>query len=230
MKTVILSTDDNVDYISCLPYVQKAWNNLGWKTLTFYLGDKQIDSNENNKIIKINSIEGVRNATVVQTSRLFGSKHCDGLIMTSDVDMMPLFDYWKPYENTITCYGSDLTNYQYHPICYIAAKKEIWDELIYEKSIEDLINKYPSAKTNDFNKWWFTDQEIITERIEKYQNRIIIPRGFDRGYALGRIDRNDWETTKNSKEKKIDAHLLRPFNKEQSAELLFKYHRNLINE
>jgi hypothetical protein len=132
MKTVILSTNDNLDYLLYLPYVQKAWNNLGWKTLTFYLGNENIQSNENNKIIKINNIDGYREATVVQVSRLFGCKYVDGLIMTSDVDMMPLSDYWHPNENMFNCYGTDLTNFKHHPICYIAAKKELCNDLIEE--------------------------------------------------------------------------------------------------
>lgn len=224
MKTVILSTDDNLDYITCLPYIQKAWNNLGWKTLTFYLGDKEIQSSEDNKIIKINPIEGFKDATIVQVSRLFGSKYTDGLIMTSDVDMMPLSNYWHPDENTITCYGSDLTYYKHHPICYIASKKENWCKLIYEKSIEELLSKYPQSKSNNFNEWWFVDQDIITERIEKNQNRIIIPRTFYNNLALGRIDRADWEFTKNNDTIKIDAHLPRPFNRNEVEILLLKYH------
>ena len=90
-KTVILSSNSHKDYISYLPFVQKAWNLIGWDTLTFYLGDMDIESSNKNKIVKINSIKGYRDETVVQVSRLFGAKYLDGMIMTSDVDMMPLY-------------------------------------------------------------------------------------------------------------------------------------------
>ena len=95
-------------------------------------------------------------------------------------------------------------------------------------SIKDLLDKYPQAKSNNFNEWWFVDQDIITERIEKNKNKIIIPRSFDNNLALGRIDRADWEATKNKKTIKIDAHLPRPFNKNEADLLLLKYHNSKI--
>ncbi len=224
MKTVILSTNDNSNYLSYLPYVQKAWNNLGWNTLTFYLGEQDIPNSNQNKIVKLKNIEGYREATIVQVSRIFGSKYTDGLIMTSDVDMMPLNDYWHPNENVFNCYGSDLTHFKHHPMCYIAAKKELWEKLIPEKSIEELLIKYPNSKSNNFQDWWFVDQDIITERINKNDNKIIIPRTFEGKLAYGRIDRDSWEQTKNSLSNKIDCHLPRPFNKIEVENILFKYH------
>lgn len=230
MKTVILSTNDNLNYLSYLPYVQKAWNCLGWNTLTFYLGKQELKSSNENKIIKINEINPYKEATLVQISRLFAYKYLDGLIMTSDIDMMPLSDYWKPETDQIHCYGSDLTHFRHHPICYISATKQQWQSLIPEDSIEDLLNQYNQAKSSNFNDWWFTDQDIITERIEKNKNRVIIPRTFDGGLAFGRIDRVNWEFTKNSKTIKIDAHMPRPFNKKEAEYLLLKYHNIKINE
>lgn len=224
MKTVILSTNDNLNYLSYLPYVQKAWNCLGWNTLTFYLGKQELKSSNENKIIKINEINSYREATVVQISRLFACKYIDGLIMTSDIDMMPLSDYWKPDENEITCYGSDLTYFKHHPICYIAANQKKWNELIYEESIEELLIKYPQAKSNIFDEWWFLDQQLITERIEKDKQRKIIKRGFYNNLPCGRIDRSDWENSKNFNFKKIDAHMPRPFDEKEAKDLLHKFH------
>ena len=60
------------------------------------------------------------------------------------------------------------------------------------------------------------------------KNKIIIPRSFDNNLALGRIDRADWEATKNKKTIKIDAHLPRPFNKNEADLLLLKYHNSKI--
>jgi len=230
MKTAVLSTNDNLNYLLYLPYVQKAWNCLGWNTLTFYLGKENLESSEQNKIVKIKEINPYKEATVVQISRLFAHNYLDGLIMTSDIDMMPLSNYWQPTDDKIHCYGSDLTYYRHHPICYISATKRQWQSLIPETSIKDLLDKYPQAKSNNFNEWWFVDQDIITERIEINKNRIIIPRTFDNNFALGRIDRVDWEFTKNRNTIKIDSHLLRPFNKQETENLLLKYHNTSINE
>lgn len=229
MRTVILSTNDNPDYFNYLPYVQKAWNKLGWNTLTFYSGQNALTSeieNENNKIIYLHPIDGYRIETIVQVSRLFGFKFCDGLVMTSDVDMMPLSNYWNPNESELTVYGYDLTGFSEFPICYISAPKEIWQQLIPEVSIKEFLDKYKNAVSEDFYKWWGVDQQAITERILKYGNYTQVNRGKDGILAYGRIDRYDWNGTKNKIGEKIDAHLPRPFNQIESEYLLQTYHND----
>tara|TARA_R110000796_G_scaffold235611_1_gene354668 strand:+ start:893 stop:1615 length:723 start_codon:yes stop_codon:yes gene_type:complete len=236
-RTVILSTNDVEDYKACLPYVQQAWNKLGWHTLTFYLGNDDIKSTDRNLIINIDPIENVRDATVVQVSRLFAHKYIDGMIMTSDVDMMPLTDYWSPEEDTFTCYGRDLTEHHY-PICYIAAKKELWDELIPEESIKEILEKFNQYKSETFDKWWYVDQDIVTSRLKELKELKIkeIKRGkqlyqykrdgmiFSHENALGRIDRNCWLPTKNhGHTPKIDSHLPRPFDKNTVESLLTEF-------
>ena len=221
-KTVSLSTNDHEDYIKYLPYVQKAWNALGWDTITFYLGGSNLESTDQNKIVKIESIGGIRDATVVQVSRLFAHKHADGLIMTSDVDMMPLSNYWKPDLDKFTCYGKDLTHGRHYPICYISAPKFLWEQAIQETSIKELLLKYDQCKSNVFESWWFTDQDIITERLKNFKTKEI-PRGFEGRFAYGRIDRDDWAYTKNiSQSKKIDAHMPRPFSQYEAENLVNK--------
>lgn len=222
-KTVVISTDDNENYISYLPYIQQAWNLLGWDTLTFYLGNKRIQSTNNNNIIYINPITGYRDCTVVQTYRLFGYQYIeDGIIMTSDVDMMPLSDYWKPDINNVTCYGYDLTYYKQIPICYIAANKKNWKDIIQENSVEQLLEKSHFAKSNNFDEWWFTDQLIITKKILEYKLKpYLINRGFSRyNLAIGRIDRVAWDLTRNNDDYKIDAHMPRPFDPNACADLI----------
>lgn len=222
-KTIILSTDDNENYISYLPYVQQAWNLLGWDTLTFYLGSKDISSTEKNKIINIEPIIGYRNCTVVQISRLLGYRYIqEGIIMTSDVDMMPLSNYWNPQYDQITCYGYDLTNFQQIPICYIAANNKMWENLVQSDSIESLLDQTTFGKSNNFNEWWFTDQLIITDRILKYtQKPLFIHRGFSKNnLAKGRIDRVAWNLTKKEDSLKIDAHMPRPFDYDACIDLI----------
>ena len=222
-RTVILSTNDHPDYIACLPYVQKAWNKIGWNTLTFYLGNQDLESTDLNSIIKIEAIDGYRDATVVQVSRLFGAKHATGLIMTSDVDMMPLSNYWNPKEDCWTVYGEDLTNYKHYPICYIAAAHNLWNEIIYEQSIKELLEKYNQSKSESFDEWWYADQDIITERLRPL-NPTSIPRdSIGLGVAKGRIDRIAWNKTLQIEGEKIDAHLPRPFNISETKFLLNKY-------
>lgn len=223
-KTVVISVNDNLDYISYWKYVTLAWNKLGWNTLTFYLGNDLIEENANNKIVKLKPIKNYKDSTVVQVSRLFGHKYInDGIIMTSDVDMMPISDYWKPNHEDITVYGFDLTNYKQVPICYVAMNPANWEKVIPENSIEELLNKYDYTKSNEFNEYWYADQQILTERILKHKYTQI-DRRKENSSALGRIDRSNWQKTKFSKSTKIDAHLPRPFNKKETEDLLKKYH------
>jgi hypothetical protein len=144
-KTVILSTNDNPDYLGYLPYVQEAWNKLGWNTLTFYLGGEELLTSDQNLIIRISPNTKYKDATMVQVARLFGHLFTDGLIMTSDVDMMPMRNYWNPMVNDITCYGRDLTGGSQQPICYIAMDASKWKQIIPELQIDELLDKYPNV-------------------------------------------------------------------------------------
>lgn len=231
-RTVILSTNDNPDYLNYLPYVIKAWNKVGWGTVTFYTGepdllDVKIFNLVDNLVFAPEPSKKYRIETITQVARLFAHKlMLPGLLMTSDCDMIPISNYWNPSENEITCYGYDLTGRKQIPMCYIAASAETWQKLIPENSIQELLDKYPNAlpevKETNWEKWWSVDQEIITERI---LNRApiytvkYIDRGFTGSTAKGRVDRYDWNGTLNATGGKIDAHMPRPFNKE-AAELI----------
>lgn len=228
-KTVILSTNNNPDYMNYLPYVQKAWNRLGWNTLTFTHGITVSTDDPKNKMIDVTfAAPGYRPETIVQCIRLLGHRYTDGFIMTSDVDMMPCSDYWNPNENKVTVYGYDLTGRSQYPICYIAMKDEYWNKVIPELEINELLDKYPNAQSEDWETWWTVDQQIITQRINSNvpkDSLNLIDRGFDGGLAAGRIDRFDWEGTFNRPGEKIDAHMPRPFSQveaERVLKLLYK--------
>jgi hypothetical protein len=95
--------------------------------------------------------------------------------------------------------------------------------MIPEQTMPELLEKHPNAKSDDFYKWWGVDQEIITQRINERKlegELILIDREFTNGLAKGRIDRADWERTINSSDQKIDAHMLRPFNLEQTERVM----------
>lgn len=239
-KTVILSTNDNPDYLLYMPYTIWAWNKLGWDTVTFYLGDEdkiekdKIDLSKN-KIVVLNKIDDYRDATIVQVSRLFGAMISDNdsdLLMTGDIDMIPLSDYWNPNENDITVYGWDLTGKSQFPICYISMNRKRWIEIMgldlndsVDNQIKIMLDKSPNPKSDDFEKWWSYDQQYITEKLLP-QNRVHIDRGFDGILAKGRADRYDWEGTKN-KPNLIDAHLPRPFNLDAINYILLNSFREL---
>lgn len=248
-KTVILSSNDNPDYLLYYSYVAWAWNQLGWDTLLFYLGKNSTLMEQyktfktgfdatRNLIIPLAKIAGYRDETVVQVSRLFGSL-CfsdDRMLMTGDVDMIPLSSYWHPEPGKITTYGWDLTDKGHFPICYIAMNESIWRKVMgfpetfktIDVEIKKYLDKYPKAKSDKFEEWWQVDQDIITELILKqsFVNRVDTYRGTDNGLAADRADRYNWPGTSN-KENLIDAHMPRPFDLEAVKHVLQKSYNKL---
>jgi len=221
-KTVILSTNNNPDYLKYIPYVQQAWNKLGWNTLTFYRGKGVMDSNEQNQVLNVPDYSNTvyKEATIVQVIRLFAHQYVDGMIMTGDADMIPMCNYWRPIRDKITVYGIDLTGDEQIPMCYVAMDAKRWAEIIPEYSLLDLLEKYPQAKSDDFQKYWFTDQDILTDRIMPL-DFVRVDRGIRGNLATGRIDRANWEATLNAPGIKIDAHMPRPFDEVIADGILF---------
>lgn len=227
-KYIVLSVDDNPDYLYFTPLTVWAWRKFGWDVILMYNGEiTEFTDAVLYKYAKLDSvgevakIDGYRSDTITQVSRLYASCLCismipelqeDYYLMTGDVDMIPISDYWKPNENEITVYGYDLTGYTHYPICYIGMPHTKWIEVMgltssdYNALIKRDLDTLPQAKDQDFYKYWFTDQDLITKRLQETQFPVtIINRGqYSNGYARGRVDRGAW--TLQHKEF-IDAHL-----------------------
>lgn len=239
-RTVIISSNDNPDYLKYYPYVAWAWNQLGWDTLLFYNGKQSALMEEflkvkdhfdtkSNQVIFLSNIEGYRSETIVQVSRLFGGLcfQDDRILMTGDVDMIPLSDYWQPQANRITTYGRNLSD-RHFPICYIAMPAPKWREIMgtqkefksLDLEIKRLLDTAPAAKSDKWEEWWQVDQDIITEILSPLE-RHDIGRELDGHLALGRADRYDWTNTV-QKPNLIDAHMPRPFDLEATKQVLQK--------
>lgn len=224
IKHVILSVNDNIDYLYFVPLTTWAWRCIGWNPIVCYYGDMERQDSFSDELINlvwrgnyrycygIKNIEGYRSDTVAQISRLYAACRYKGYLMTGDIDMIPLSDYWQPNENEITVWGHDLTGYGHYPICYIGMDSKKWVEVmgLTSNNIEEMIKRdldtLPQAKDPDFYKYWFTDQDLITQRIQQTEFPVkSILRGQNpNGYAKGRVDRGAW--TLDHKEF-IDAHL-----------------------
>lgn len=226
IRTIVLSVNDHPSYFPYWLYITKAWNKLGWNTLTFYLGKKGLRGDINNIVVPIDKVEGYRDVTVIQVSRLLGHHYIsDGIIMTSDVDMMPLCNYWQPKYEDITVYGKNLAIYNQIPMCYVAMNNYYWRQIIPENSIKKLLSQYKCAKSKRFSQYWFTDQIILTDRINRYVKRhsfdiTYIPRPKYGKYAYDRLDRAQWVQSKNFLNIKVDAHLPKQFDLDTVQELI----------
>lgn len=226
-KYIILSTNDNVDYLHFTPLTCWAWRKFGWDPIIFYHSTKHntdlnalvCDASLPANFWPLESIDNYRSDTITQISRLYGACVADGYIMTGDIDMLPLSDYWKPDLNKVTVYGHDLTGYTDYPICYIGAPTLLWFRFmkIDPSGVQDFnayikrdLDSLPQAKNPDFYTYWSTDQNHVTARLKEYGTGHIdfINRGqYANGYARGRVDRGDWRL---NHDEFIDCHMLRP--------------------
>jgi len=228
-KYIVLSVNDNVDYLFFTPLTCWAWRQFGWEPIVFYKdSDKEIFALENivwnaagNPITHLlTDQECYRSDTITQVSRLYGacsilSFQNDSYLMTADIDMIPLSDYWKPDFSKTTVYGHDLTGFGHFPICYIGANYHDWfkfmklDSQDYNAQIKRDLDTIPQAKDPDFYKYWFSDQDLITARLKEYGTGKIdfINRGQGtHGYARGRVDRGSGGWVLDQPEL-IDAHM-----------------------
>src|SRR6187455_3225509 len=122
-KYIVLSVNDNNDYLYFTPLTCWAWRYFGWEPILFYQGGNSDALNLVSKNLNVFSLlnwrqiikhEGYRSDTITQISRLYGacainSFQNDSYLMTCDVDMIPLSDYWEPDLNKVTVWNHDLT-------------------------------------------------------------------------------------------------------------------------
>ena len=222
-KYIVLSVNDNPDYLYFTPLTCWAWRQFGWEPIVM-IGQDQSDVSgdllktvfnafkDNRFVVFSDVIGGYRSDTITQVSRLYAACVQDGYLMTGDIDMIPLSDYWKPQEDTITVYGHDLTGYGHYPICYIGMPHTSWIEVMglsskdYNALIKRDLDTLPQAKNPDFYKYWFSDQDLITQRIQATEFPITsVLRGqYKNGFAHGRVDRGAWTL---DHPQFIDAHL-----------------------
>lgn len=204
-KIVVLSTNNNPDYYLYLPYQVKAWHKYGWKVCVMVTPDvtATLDADY---IITMPVVEGIRTETLAQVSRLYASLYLpsDALIMTCDMDLIPLSDYWKPNYNGITVYGHDLTDFSFVPMGYVAMTGDKWINVMglqgveYATNLPDKIladvDEIGLARSEQWEQWWNHDWTLLTKRLRPHWDKItFINRGrrLTGTYAYGRVDRGD---------------------------------------
>lgn len=203
-KYVVVSTNNSEDYYFYAPYIEKAWNKYGWDLCVITTHD--VDplslqlSNPESIIIRLPNISGLRSATIAQCSRLYAANYLpsDALIMISDMDLLPLSDYWKPDPAQITVFGHDLTDFTYIPMGYVAMTGAKWvDKMRLSMNTEkDMLRdaaEFPDCYSEDWQKWWNHDWTVLTARLKPYFSEItFVTRGRGHsGFAYGRVDRGD---------------------------------------
>lgn len=208
-KVISLGVNSNPKYLYYIPLVAWAWRKIGWEVRTFYCGkmdfiEKLMPSAKYN-VRECLKYDPHGTETIAQVVRLYAAcveKDCT--IMTSDADMLPLSDYWKP-NGGVTTYGRNLSD-RHYPICYIAMNDELWRKVMDIKN--DLYGVHLRRDLRVQKDKWTLDQDLVTERLLEYgkENITHIDRPIDKrtGYPVGRVDRSNWRLDHNQL---IDAHL-----------------------
>lgn len=209
-------------------YAERAWNTHGWKVCIMVTDDVDLTDlklmsfeEKSNKprtlIIKLPEIPGLRKETIAQAGRLYAANYLpeDALIMTCDMDLIPLSDYWHPSIDDITVYGHDLTWRSFYPMGYIAMSGANWKKYMnlngntHDEIIRDA-KEIEIAYAPDWDQWWNHDWTLITKRLKPFEKQI---KFIDRGQiniagatlAKGRIDRHNWKATQDQPDW-IDMH------------------------
>lgn len=221
-KYVVVSSNNNPDYLFYLPYVEKAWASYGWDLCVMLTHDVDITKidkrREETIIVQLPKIEGLRMESIAQVSRLYAANYLpmDALIMTSDMDLIPLQNYWNPSINDITVFGHDLTWHSYYPMGYTAMSGANWKEYLKctfgteNDIIRDAKEYEHLTKSDNWESWWNWDWTMLTDRLKPFKHKITF---IDRGQiniagatlAKGRVDRYNWIETQNQPNW-IDAH------------------------
>lgn len=221
-KIVVVSSNNNPDYLFFAPYQEKAWNKLGWTLCVMITSDVDpLDlklTNPNSIIVQLPEIPELRKETIAQAGRLYAAHYlpADSIIMTCDMDLIPLSDYWHPEPFDVTVYGHDLTWHSFYPMGYIAMSSKNWKKYMrLDSNIAELIlsdaKEIGLALKPDWESWWNHDWTLITERLKPFKDIIkFVNRGqidiAGATLARGRIDRYNWEATQNQAEPFIDMH------------------------
>lgn len=213
---VIISSDDNPMYKDFYPIVAKRWLDLGYKT--YYVNITDCDSIEENEwgiIHKMKALDFTSTGFQSQVVRLFCSNLIDGIMLTSDIDMLPInVDYYNQYnseltpDNVIIYSGQPYGNVPYYPMCYVLSHSTNFvkylniGDMSFQDYCQMLLNKYGEA--------WNTDEHFMYDMFQNHIDKLNIKS--DRDFSR-RVDRGNWTYDINLLKNGyyIDSHLLRPY-------------------
>lgn len=239
-RIVVISSNNNSDYRFYEPYIVKSWHKFGWKVCVMLTHDCELTEKYADFYIQLPDIPELRTETIAQAGRLYAANHLpDALIMTSDMDLLPLKDYWHPKENEITNYGHDLTDFSFYPMGYTAMNTENWKRVMnltgdtkadMLRDANDTTVKY-SPLAQEWETWWNFDWSLLTQRLSGFEvNKILRGRRPSSCFAYGRVDRGD--SMQIPSEELIDAHcennnVKHPDKLNKFLSLFEKYHGKL---
>ena len=231
---VILSSNDNPDYLNFWPIVSEAWKLMGVEPILIYTGKEDINYKGN--IVRFDS-HNLDSAFVAQNIRilypaLLKDKNC----IVSDIDNLPLS---KKYfcnsiesisDNSFVIYRPEACPPNMISMMWNASNSVTWNEIFKINSENDIFKKlkrWYSSKYSIRGKAWYTDQIKLRKYVNKFsrknKHRLILLNDKETGFnRFNRTELNlHYELMKsNSDIVFTDFHMPRPYDE----------HYKIINE
>ena len=224
----VLSTTSNHDYDFYAPITARLWSEIvGYRPIVIVVGPASGQTRRLSLVelecVSIGAMvafqthsERVSAAHEAQVSRLFAYTlphlKADHILMTADVDMWPLQrDYFQIMDaGKMNLYGSNVYKGDRHPMCYAAARVDLWREMLGLQPHTTMAEALAGVKWNG----WDTDEDTLQRAIEKIGGKAACAlkrrEGSRHGYMGNRVDRGRWIYDGPEQPALIDAHLPRP--------------------
>lgn len=220
LKRVILATNNHPNYIQFWPVVAPLWRAMGLQPTLALIADEgcSIDTSLGD-VIRFAPIPGVAESLQAQTIRLllpclFPNDVC----LIADIDMLPISrfyfvdgaalcpeDAFLVYRNSSQDWGAPR-----YPMCYIAAKGEVFASVFDVHNSEEITNTII-----EWEKWgygWNTDELLLYHFLKQWEGKgghVVsleheVQRRIDRASWPSRIDQFNISHY-------IDCHCPRPY-------------------
>lgn len=244
IDTVILSSDDNPNYIQFWPIVSEAWSLMGIEPILIYTGEEKLKLKGN--VINY-GIKNINSSFVAQNIRiLYPSLLSDRTCLVSDMDILPLSkNYFVDSvlnfnENSFIIYRPDAgLPSNMISLCWIAAASKTWYELFKvdsEKKIEKYLKKWYTKNYSIQGTAWYTDQIKLRKYVNKFsrKNKSRIVELDDEEQGFFRFNRNRLEKhfsmmNEIPNTKFTDFHMPRPYDEyEELINKVFEHHKKYI--
>jgi len=243
IDTVILSSNDNPNYIQFWPIVSEAWSLMGVEPILIYTGEQKLNLKGN--VINFFS-KNIDSSFVAQNIRILYPSLLDGnTCLVSDIDNLPLSK--KYFVDSVLSFNDD-SFIIYRPdacppnmisMMWNAARSSTWKEIFNidsEKNLEKNLKKWYTKKYAIEGTAWYTDQIKLRKYVNKFskKNKSRIVELDDTELGFFRFNRNRLEKHFNMIQENpnlefTDFHMPRPFNEyEELINKVFDYHKKHI--
>lgn len=185
LASVLLACNENTKYLDFWPSVRESWRRIvGIPCMMVYVGE-QLPAHlyGDAGVIFFRALPGWPTATQAQCVRLLypALLECDGAVMISDMDMMPLqrrffcdgFARFEP-DQFVSLRGIDIGLGQVYA-CYVGATPNTWGDLFEIRTSDDVVcrmedwaSRYPADGCHGGHGWW-TDQQELFRRVREWQ-------------------------------------------------------------